>query len=317
VVQKFQEKYPDIQVEQVAMRPSEFTPKVVTEQQNGVNGYDAWISPTSNMVETVVPAGGFEQLTDYLILPEVTDPKNYRGGKLLWATTDPYVFINQGNVTNSVWINRDQLPAAQFNNLDQLLDPSLRGKIGIRSLDAPHAGSLTMTGLLHNKGADFLQRLLVDQQPAFVDNARLMTQDLINGKYAIGIGVDNETLDSCQREGGCKQIQQVPGYQYLLAYGVGVLKSPPHPNAAAVFANWFMSKEGQQAWVQAQVDTTPPPYEQAHSIRADVEPNPEAVKNGSVPDYDHLEKYSLQGTEMGATEMKAVLDLYKRVDAGR
>src|SRR4051794_23870375 len=73
VVQKFQEKYPDIQVEQVAIRPSEFTPKVVTEQQNGVYGYDAWISPTSNMVETVVPAGGFEHLTDYLMLSEVTD----------------------------------------------------------------------------------------------------------------------------------------------------------------------------------------------------------------------------------------------------
>jgi len=73
IIDKFNAKYPDIPVEQVAMRPSEFTPKVVTEQQNGIYGYDVWISPTSNMVETVVPAGGFEQMTNYLILPEVTE----------------------------------------------------------------------------------------------------------------------------------------------------------------------------------------------------------------------------------------------------
>src|SRR5215210_6756346 len=55
-IAKFKERYPDIQVEHVSIRPSEFAPKVVTEQQNGTFGYDVWISPTSNMVEVVLPA---------------------------------------------------------------------------------------------------------------------------------------------------------------------------------------------------------------------------------------------------------------------
>ena len=90
-VQKFQEKYPDISVEHVAIRPSEFAPKVVTEQQNGTFGYDLWVSSTSNMVEVVLPAGGFDKLTPLLILPEVTEGKELATGSLSWATNEPFI----------------------------------------------------------------------------------------------------------------------------------------------------------------------------------------------------------------------------------
>jgi len=317
-IDKFAQKFPEIEVEHVAMRPSEFTPKVVTEQQNGIYGYDVWVSPTSNMAEIVAPADGFEKNPPYLILPEVTDAKNWRGNKILYATSEPVISVYQGNVTSNVYANRDVLPASQFNNFDQLLDPSLRGRIVIRTPDAPQATSLTMAGILHTKGADFVERLMRDQQPVFVDNARLLTQDLIAGKYPLAMGIDGETLDACQREGGCKNIEQVRGqYQYMLGYGVGILKNPPHPNGASVFLNWFLSKEGQQAYVDGIVSSTPPPYDLAHSARADVEPNADAVNLGAVPDYDHLEKYSLQGMEAGGPEMQAVLSMYKKVESGQ
>ena len=316
-IDRFSQKYPDIEVEHVAMRPSEFSPKVVTEQQNGIFGYDVWVSPTSNMVEIVAPADGFEKNPPYLILPEVTESQNWRGNKMLYATSEQTISVYQGNVTSNVYANRDLLPATQFNNFDQLLDPALRGRIVIRTPDAPHATSLTMTGLLHSKGAEFVERLMRDQQPVFVDNARLLTQDLIAGKYPLALGVDNETLDACQREGGCRNIEQVRGqYQYMLGYGVGILKNPPHPNAASVFLNWFLSKEGQQAYVDGIVATTPPPHDLAHSARADVEPHQDAVALGTAPDYANLERYSLQGMEAGGPEMQAVLSMYKRVEAG-
>ena len=38
---------------------------------------------------------------------------------------------------------------------------------------------------------------------------------------------------------------------------------------------------------------------------------------GAVPDYDHLEKYSLQGMEAGGPEMQAVLSMYKKVESGQ
>jgi ABC-type Fe3+ transport system substrate-binding protein len=35
-----------------------------------------------------------------------------------------------------------------------------------------------------------------------------------------------------------------------------VLRNPPHPNAAKVFVNWLLGKEGQEVWGQAMIDAT-------------------------------------------------------------
>jgi iron(III) transport system substrate-binding protein len=315
-IEKFQAKFPEIQVEHVAIRPSEFTPKVVTEQQNGVYGYDVWISPTSNMVETVVPAGGFQKLAPYLMLPEVTDPTKWRGGKLIYGTNNDEVFIFRPNVTGGVWVNRQVLPASEFNSIDQLVEPRFRGRIVMRTPDAPHNTSLTLTGILHSKGEAFVRQLLVDQQPTYIDNARLLTQNLISGRYPVALGTDNETLDACKREGGCTHLEEVRGYEYILGQGIGVLQNAPNPNAAAIFANWFLSKEGQQTWVDTVAATTPEPKDGAHTARIDVEPHPDAVKQATIPDYANLSKYSLQGMEQGGPEMQAVLNMYQQSISG-
>lgn len=316
MAQDFSKKYPDIQLDHQQIRPSEFSPKVLAEQQNGLYAYDVWSSPTSNMVTIALPAGAFQNMEPFLILPEVKDPSNYRGNKLLWASKEPYILLDRGNVDGGVWVNRDLLPASQFNNLEQLMDPSLRGKISIRTPSAPHGGSLTLTGFLNAKGEQWLERFMTQQQIQFVENARLLTQNLINGRVAIGIGIDGPTLDQCQVAGGCKHIEQVRGWEYFLGNGHAILKNAPHPNAAAVLINWLMSKEGRESYIRGLLATTPPPFIAAHSVRKDIEPHPDAVKAGSVPDYDNLSKYSLQGTEMGSPHMEFVLNLYKRIEAG-
>ena len=315
MIQKFQEKYPEIVVEHVAMRPSEFAPKVITEQQNGIFGYDVWTSSTSNMVELVVPAGGFEKITPYLILPEVTDPSNWRGNQLLYATKEPYILLNRARATGEVWVNRDTVSKSEFSNMDHLLDPKFKGKIMIRTPNAPHGGSLTQTGILKNKGEDFIWKLMSDQQPVFIENARLATQNLINGKYPILLGEDGATVDQCIQAGGCKNLEKVRQYRHVLGHGLGIVRQPPHPNAAAVFANWFFGKEGQEA-LKAGIIATITPADEAHSIRKDVEPSSDAISSGDVPDFDNLSKYSLQGMEQGAEDMQKILDIYRKIEAG-
>jgi len=316
VVSKFKEKYPDIQVEHNSIRPSEFAPKVVTEQQNGQFAYDIWLSPTSNMVEVVVPAGGFQSMAPYL-LPETVDPKNWRTGTPLYATTDPLILLNRGNVDGTVWVNRDLVPESEFNNTEQIIDPKFKGKIQLRTPNAPHATTLNMTGWLHSKGEDFVWKVMKDQDPVYIDNARLLTQNLINGKYPLAVGIDGATLDNCMTSGGCKNLEEVRagGMKYLLGQGVGMMKNSPHPNAGGVFLNWFFSKEGQEAFVNG-ITATEPTGKDAHSINPAIEPNKDAVENDMVPDYANLDKYSLQGMEQGAAEMQKVIELYRKVEAG-
>lgn len=314
-LQRFREKYPDIAVEHVAIRPSEFAPKVVAEQQNGQFGYDLWVSSTSNMVEVVVPTGGFENITPYLIHPDVTEGKNWRGGKLIYATAEPLIVLNRGNVSGDFYVNRDILPKEQLNHVDQLQEPRFKGQIMIRTPNAPHGASLLMTGWLHSKGEEYVWRVMKDQEPVYIENARLLTQNLINGKYSIAIGQDGATIDNCKQAGGCANLDRIRGYEHMLGHGAGVLKRPPHPAAAAVFLNWYLSKDGQEAFMKGIVDTEPE-KDSAHSIRVDVEPHPEALALQTVPDYTNLSKYSLQGMEQGAAEMQTIIDLYRKVEAG-
>ena len=270
-----------------------------------VRGYRSQLDGSVQPYGLVVPekgpvAGALQPMDPFLKLPEVTDPSNYRGNKLLWATTQGNcILLDRGTVDDNVWVNRDVLPASQFSNIDQLVSPALKGKMAIRSLDAPHGGSLTLAGFLHSKGMPWINQLMVDQQPQYIDNARLLTQNLINGKVAIAIGTDNPTLDQCIVAGGCKNLEQVRGYEYFLGSGAAVLKNAPHPNGTSVFLNWYFSKAGRESFMKATLDTTPAPYTSAQTIRKDVEPHKDAVASGSMPDYEHLDKYSLQGMEIG------------------
>ena len=64
---------------------------------------------------------------------------------------------------------------------------------------------------------------------------------------------------------------------------VNLFKNPPHPNAAKLFVNWILMKDGQTAWNSSQ---------KTASIRADVDnswADPEIVPKAGVK---YLDVYS-------------------------
>jgi ABC-type Fe3+ transport system substrate-binding protein len=314
VIQAFQKAYPDIPIEYNGDRPSTFTPKMLTEQKNGVYNWDVWWDATSQMNTVALPAGAFSDLTPYLILPEVKDPTNWRGGKVLFTSDkNPAIFVYRLDAPGGPYVNRDLLPKDLFPsgqplNLDQLLDPRLKGKILFRTPSTPEGGALFLTGVLKAKGPDFVKKLLIDQQPIFEENAQLISQQLIQGKAPIEIGGDQPTLTDCKVQGGCKNIEEVPQHSYALSNGVGVFKNAPHPNATKVFVNWILSKAGQQASVDSYVKAK---ADGANSDRVDIEPkDPE-----HAVDFNNLSQLSLQGTDAGNDDMTAVLALYKQISS--
>jgi iron(III) transport system substrate-binding protein len=312
IIAAFQKAYPDIKVQYNGDRPSTFTPKMLTEQKNGVYNWDVWWDATSQMNTVALPAGAMQDLAPFLILPDVKDPKAWRGGKVLYTSDKtPAIFVYSLNAPGGPYVNRDVLPKDLFPsgkplNLDQLLDPRLKGKILFRTPSTPEGGALFLTGVLKAKGPDFVKKLLVDQQPIFEENAQLMSQQLIQGKYPIEIGGDQPTLTDCQVQGGCKNIEEIAQTSYALANGVSVFKNAPHAAAAKVFVNWTLSKAGQQAFVDSYVKNK---AVGANSDRVDVEPKDPA----HAVDFSQLDKWSLQGTDAGNEDMTNVLALYKQI----
>ena len=57
-----------------------------------------------------------------------------------------------------------------------------------------------------------------------------------------------------QSQGVGKNVKPLPDSYFKVQQisvgfgGVGFVDKAPHPNAAAVYINWLLSKEGQQAW---------------------------------------------------------------------
>jgi ABC-type Fe3+ transport system substrate-binding protein len=88
--------------------------------------------------------------------------------------------------------------------------------------------------------------------------------------------------------------------------GVAVFKNPPNPEAAKIFVNWILSREGQRAFVRewGRYNETG-----AVSMRKDVEPHPEHKLD--LPDFANPQRYVWVATEAGVKEVDNVVKIYK------
>ena len=306
IVGIFQKKFPDIKVELWEGNPSQFSPRVLTEQKNGIYAWDTWWAATSNMNNTVLPADGFEKLTDYLILPEVKDAANWRAPDYLYTSAKgPYVLVHSYMSEGTIYANTSAVKNIKIDSIDKLLDPALRGKISVRDPSRSNNGTFVLGSVLREKGPDFIQRLFRDQDVNVIDNPRQLTDAVMRGDAAVAVGAAPDTIAQCYLAGGCKDIQRVPFGGYLFSRGVAVLKKPPHPDATKVWLNWFLSKEGQETFVREWVKSND---SGAVSFRKDVEADPK--HKASEPDYTKLDKYFLAGADSGEELLSTVIKMY-------
>lgn len=168
-------------------------------------------------------------------------------------------------------------------------------------------GASTLLGLWQARGPDFVRRLLTEQKPVFQETVRITTEWTATGRYPIGVGISQPELRRLQNDGIGKSLEVLEyGGGNPAASGVAVFKNAPHPNAAKVFVNWFLTQEGQTAWIDAWNAPVP-----RNSRRNDV-----PVRNQPVyPDYANLSKYAIWGTESGSSLIKQLTTMCKEVRA--
>lgn len=306
VVRVFQERFPDIKTQVSIIHPSQAAPRIVKEQEGKVYNWDVWWSTASNMNNVVLPAGGLEPITDYLILPEVKDESNWRDPKYLYTSDrGPYVLVHTHFLQNLGLYNTEMVPGGKLT-MENILDPSLKGKIAIRVPSRPHGGTMMLAQIARTSGIETVRKLLTDQAPVFIDNDQQVTQSVINGEFAVGIGTTEQTYSECVREGGCQTIRMFP-VSFMHSRSVSVLKNPPNPAGAKVFINWILSKEGQEAYVTEWSKTN---NSGAISMRKDVQGNPEHAD--STPDFSNLDQYVAVSLDSGSASLKEITELYNK-----
>jgi ABC-type Fe3+ transport system substrate-binding protein len=312
VLDAFQKAYPGISLETTQARPGDSTTRVVTEQENGQYLWDVFWGPSNNLNAVLVPAHALQPIDPFFVLPEVTDDKNWRGGFAYYAqdlTKQHLAFLAQMTVgTGGFAVNEDKVPPGSLKNWHDLLDPQWRGKIAIYDPTRPVTGVIDLACALPIVGADYIQQLFSTQQLVANNDARLITDWLVRGRYPIVIGLSGSFLPTYQKQGLGKNIDVDVGDTVCRGPGgpsIAVLKNTPHPEAAKVFINWLLSRDGQEAYTKAFW-----PFDQSFSRRTDVDVPDAPEAEAAVAELNNG-KAIAAGSETHAKLMEQVLAIAK------
>ena len=195
--------------------------------------------------------GMLEPMENFWILPEVREAKHWWGGHI-WednVSTHRFLYSFLADVsTHGIWYNTSLAKPEEFRSFDNYLNPKWQGKIGFSDPRVPSSGQSIWSFMWDIKGEEFLKKLV--QQELFVTrDLRQLTDALAKGKVSVAFGVGRSQADPFVAAG--LPLQPVPapveGLPASNGFGVlGVIKNPPNPNAAKIFVNWFLSREGQE-----------------------------------------------------------------------
>ena len=157
---------------------------------------------------------------------------------------------------STVYVNRDVLPESDLASriaVNDLLNPKLKGKIVWDDPRELGSGVNLATLIVKSQGEDFLRKFLSDQQPILSRDSRQQVEWLVRGTYPVGLSIDQNELEKLRSQGLGKNVVKldidlgvstaIPKFGTLARFN-----KAPHPNAAIVFANWLLSKEGQTAF---------------------------------------------------------------------
>ena len=255
VMRGFEKKYPEINLEFQGFTPATFTARFSKERHAGQYLWDIYITGPTSFDVTGKKAGELDRLRPVLILPEVRDEGAWLGGfgKAFLDSEKQYIFAFQAEITPQVQVNREFIPESELNSVNGLLNPKWKGKIVIDDprVDGPGSGRIALwVGQL---GEEFV-RALLKQDLALTRDGRQLADWLARGKYPIAIGANDTEISELQKLGIGSKIEPLGGKlaeAWRMGTGWGAVRlvnKAPHPNAAAVFINWLLSKEGQTGW---------------------------------------------------------------------
>jgi ABC-type Fe3+ transport system substrate-binding protein len=207
------------------------------------------------MINLMKPAGILDSMDPVLILPEVKNPKVWRAD-LFFTDKENMVKPMRAGFTRFIMRNTDLVKEGEITSYWDLLDPKWKGKMVMYDPTGPGTGS-GFVGFLkgiwgQEKTVEFL-RQLVKQEPVITKDVRLPMEWVARGKYSLGIALRVEGLPEFLNLGSPVALVKVtegllgtPG-----AANLGIVNKRPHPNAAALFVNWILTKEGMTIWSKA------------------------------------------------------------------
>ncbi len=226
---------------------SALSARLLTERKAGLSMADVFSGGTNTFFGAVKPAGMADPMEPVLLLPEVVNPKNWYAGKLPWLDKEHMLFSYYAFANNTIAINSDLVKPDEIKSYHDLLNPKWKGKIIMNDPTISGVGLKSFSALgFAILNLDFF-RQLARQEPMIIRDQRLQVDWLAKGKYHVLISPRPAPMMEFKRAGAPVAYGNPPIEGTYLSSGsaLGLLSQVPHPNAAKIFINWFLSREGQ------------------------------------------------------------------------
>ncbi len=223
------------------------TAKIFNERRAGLYLPDVYNGGTNTFFGVMKSAGLAEPLEPSLILPEVIDPKNWFAGELPWGDKEHLLFESYAYPNTNIAINTDLVNPREIKSYYDIINPKFKGKIVMNDPTIAGTGikSFSILGFAILK-IDFFRQIAA-LEPTIIRDQRLQVDWLAKGKYAILLFPRTAPVTEYKEAGAPLTFVSPVEGTYLSAGGgnVSIMTRAPHPNAAKIFINWFLSKEGQ------------------------------------------------------------------------
>ncbi len=293
VVEAFQKKY-GVKVEVSTGNATDTVNRILAERKAGKYTMDVALISSRESNQRLFPSESIIPLTPLLMHPEVLDMSGWYRGKH-WYTdkASSHVFIYHVSKEDhyETWYNTDKIKDAEIATIKKQTDffePRWKGKIGGQGMGDPSGIRQMIDSYFEpDRGQEWVRTYLTTAGVTFSDDRRIIETWVVGGRFPLyAVATGSEELIGLAKKG--LPIKQVflPKQQGVIRAGgsgccISAFANAPHPNAAKLFINWFLSKEGQT------LTHTLIPNLDRSSLRNDIPPGEVVAEQRRVPGVEY------------------------------
>lgn len=182
----------------------------------------------------------------------MTDPevikKTWWPGQLWWIDADRTLLAPTLTQILPIVVNTSMVKEGDIKSFRDLLDPKWQGKMVLNDPTIVGTGPAWLAFVEATFGWDYAVDF-AKNKPVVLRDQRLMIDWVAHGKASLLVGPKPDVLIEYIRAGApIKGLIPAEG-TWVLSSGTdfSMANRAAHPNAAKIFINWFLSKEGQSA----------------------------------------------------------------------
>jgi len=248
----FKRKFPKINLTWVTGPGSDLVPRIMAERRGEKFLVDVVANFGNTSPYTLYQAKVLDPITSAFILPEVKDQSMWFQGKHHYIDPDSnYIFIYMGAPQYFVSYNKNLANPSEFKSYQDLLNLKWKGRIAAMDPRTAGYGATISRFFYHHPqlGPDFPRRLYSETDITLFRDARQGSDWLASGKFALCL-CQSAALAKAAKQGLPVDFIDPHALKERPPLGSGghtmaLINKAPHPNAAKVFINWFLSRDGQ------------------------------------------------------------------------